>query len=44
MAKGQMKSNKETRKPKKDKVAAAPVATLGSQVKLAANTNSGKGK
>ena len=41
MAKGQMKSNKETRKPKKDKVAAAPVATLGSQVKQA---NGGKTK
>ncbi len=39
MAKGQMKSNKETRKPKKDKSAAAPAAsTLGSQVKLAGST------
>ena len=40
MAKGQVRSNKETRKPKKDKVAAAPSASalLGSQVKQAGNT------
>ncbi len=31
MAKGQMKSNKEAKKPKKDKVAAAkPITGLGS--------------
>ncbi|KSV69380.1 hypothetical protein N182_32485 [Sinorhizobium sp. GL2] len=34
MAKGQVRSNKEARKPKKDKAAAKPAApTLGSQVK-----------
>ena len=33
MAKGQIRSNKETRKPKKDKVAAKAAPTLGSQVK-----------
>lgn len=35
MAKGQMKSNRETRKPKKEKAPAAAAPTLGSQVKLA---------
>lgn len=39
MAKGQVRGNKETRKPKKDKAAApAPAALLGSQVKQAAST------
>jgi hypothetical protein len=38
MAKGQMKSNKENRKPKKDKAAAKPVSAEGSQVKLAGST------
>ncbi|EPE94181.1 hypothetical protein RGCCGE502_30817 (plasmid) [Rhizobium grahamii CCGE 502] len=33
MAKGQVRSNKETRKPKKEKGAPAKPATLGSQVK-----------
>jgi hypothetical protein len=34
MAKGQVRGNKETRKPKKDKAADKPaVSTLGSQVK-----------
>jgi len=33
MAKGQVRSNKETRKPKKDKVAEKAPPTLGSQVK-----------
>ncbi|HEY7987065.1 MAG TPA: hypothetical protein VIE17_09100 [Methylophilaceae bacterium] len=28
MAKGQLRSNKETKKPKKDKAAAAPAGTL----------------
>jgi hypothetical protein len=28
MAKGQLRSNKETKKPKKDKVAKAPAGTL----------------
>lgn len=45
MAKGQMRSNKEARKPKKDKAAPKGPATLGSQVKLAGSTTpSGKKK
>jgi len=39
MAKGQMRSNREVRKPKKDKTAAKPAAPSGSQVKQAANFN-----
>jgi len=35
MAKGQVRGNKETRKPKKDKADAKPSAALGSQVKSA---------
>ncbi|WP_421916682.1 hypothetical protein [Mesorhizobium sp.] len=35
MAKGQQRSNRETRKPKKDKVAAKPAAPFGSSVKQA---------
>ena len=38
MAKGQVRSNKETRKPKKDKGAAKATSTEGSQVKLAGST------
>ncbi|WP_277996177.1 MULTISPECIES: hypothetical protein [unclassified Rhizobium] len=41
MAKGQVRSNKETRKPKKDKAAAAPAPTLGSQVKAATSGKKG---
>jgi hypothetical protein len=37
MAKGQVRSNKEARKPKKDKAPSASPAALGSQVK---NTDS----
>ncbi|WP_281438219.1 hypothetical protein [Rhizobium sp. BG4] len=33
MAKGQVRSNKEARKPKKDKAAPKAAPTLGSQVK-----------
>ena len=33
MAKGQVRSNKEVRKPKKDKMAAKAAPALGSQVK-----------
>ncbi|WP_417413105.1 hypothetical protein [Hoeflea sp.] len=33
MAKGQMKSNKEVRKPKKDKAAAKATASVGTAVK-----------
>jgi hypothetical protein len=35
MAKGQVRSNRETRKPKKDKAPAKAAPALGSQVKLA---------
>jgi hypothetical protein len=35
MAKGQVRSNRETRKPKKDKTAAVTAAPAGAQVKLA---------
>jgi hypothetical protein len=35
MAKGQMRSNRETRKPKKDKSEVKSVSTEGAQVKLA---------
>lgn len=38
MAKGQVRSNKEARKPKKDKSPAKSVSTEGSQVKLAGST------
>jgi hypothetical protein len=37
MAKGQVRSNRETRKPKKDKSAAAPHAAQGAQVKQASS-------
>lgn len=35
MAKGQVRSNREVRKPKKDKAAAVTAAPAGAQVKLA---------
>lgn len=35
MTKGQQKSNKETRKPKKDKMALKAEVTFGSQIKQA---------
>ncbi len=35
MAKGQQRSNRETRKPKKDKVVAKPASPFGSAVKQA---------
>ncbi|AWC22911.1 hypothetical protein [Aminobacter niigataensis] len=35
MAKGQQRSNRETRKPKKEKVAVKAAAPFGSQVKQA---------
>ncbi|CAN7592346.1 MULTISPECIES: hypothetical protein [unclassified Rhizobium] len=38
MAKGQIRGNKETRKPKKDKSVVKTVSTEGSQVKLAGST------
>nr|CAD6603787.1 hypothetical protein RKHAN_01471 [Rhizobium sp. Khangiran2] len=42
MAKGQMRSNKEARKPKKDKSVQATVAPQGPQVKFAAATGQKK--
>jgi hypothetical protein len=39
MAKGQVRSNKETRKPKKDKAASSSVSSEGSQVKLAGSSS-----
>ncbi len=36
MAKGQKRSNREQRKPKKEKASPAPVATFGAQLKNAA--------
>lgn len=45
MAKGQTRSNREIRKPKKDKsAAAAPAAPSGSQVKLAGGHAASIGK
>lgn len=45
MAKGQLRSNKEVRKPKKDKTKATAAAPTGSQVKFAnATTADGKKK
>lgn len=47
MAKGQVRSNRETRKPKQNKTdVKATAATLGSQVKQAASTTAtgSKGK
>lgn len=35
MAKGQVRSNKESKKPKKDKTASAPVSPFLSQMKAA---------
>jgi hypothetical protein len=42
MAKGQVRGNKEVRKPKKDKSAVKPPADEGSQVKQAASFMSAK--
>jgi hypothetical protein len=39
MAKGQQRSNRETRKPKKEKAPAKPETPFGSQVKMADNSN-----
>ncbi|MEO3998765.1 hypothetical protein [Mesorhizobium sp. CAU 1732] len=45
MAKGQMRSNKEARKPKKEKAAPKVETPFGSQIKQAtATTNPGKAK
>ncbi len=37
MAKGQLRSNRESRKPKKEKASSAPPAVSGAQVKLASS-------
>ena len=42
MAKGQMRCNKEARKPKKDKSVPVTVAPQGSQVKFAGSTGQKK--
>jgi hypothetical protein len=44
MAKGQKRSNRETRKPKQEKAPPKPESTFGSQIKLAASTNPPRGK
>ncbi|WP_188112512.1 hypothetical protein [Rhizobium tropici] len=44
MAKGQMRGNREIRKPKKDKTAAVAPASSGSQVKLAGGSPASLGK
>lgn len=44
MAKGQQRSNREARKPKKEKTAAKVEAPLGSQVKQAATSSALRGK
>lgn len=41
MAKGQVRSNREVRKPKKDKVAAVATPAPGTQVKLAGGNTTG---
>ncbi|MCG6115763.1 MAG: hypothetical protein MEQ84_11255 [Mesorhizobium sp.] len=44
MAKGQKKSNKEIRKPKKEKGAAAPESSFANQIKSAENASSSRPK
>ena len=44
MAKGQKRSTREIRKPKKDKGPAKPESTFANQIKLPANTNTQRGK
>lgn len=44
MAKGQMRSNREIRKPKKDKTTATPPPPSGLQVKLSGGSAIGSGK
>lgn len=41
MAKGQARSNREVRKPKKDKAVVAPKPAPGTQVKLAGGNTTG---
>lgn len=44
MSKGQQRSNRETRKPKKDKVVAKPASPFGSSVKQAESSLKPKSK
>lgn len=44
MAKGQIRSNRETRKPKKDKTAVVAPVVVGTQVKSIAGNASGSTK
>lgn len=44
MAKGQQRSDREIRNPKKVKAEAKPESAFGSQIKLAANTNAPRNK
>lgn len=44
MAKGQIRSNREARKPKKDKSVTSPPPPSGSQVKLSGGETTGFGK
>lgn len=44
MAKGQMRSNREARKPKKDKTTASAPVAVGAQVKSIAGNASGSTK
>lgn len=44
MAKGQQRSNRETRKPKKEKVEVKATASFGSQLKQAETASKGKPK
>jgi hypothetical protein len=44
MAKGQQRSNREIRKPKKEKASPQPESTFSGQIKAAANANSPRGK
>lgn len=44
MAKGQKRSNRETKKPKQEKTAPKRDASFASQLKLAANSNAPRSK
>lgn len=44
MAKGQVRSNRETRKPKKEKAAAVAAPPIGAQVRLAGANAAGTTK
>lgn len=44
MAKGQMRSNREVRKPKQEKAAPKPETSFGSQIKQATTVSAPRGK